>query len=57
MENEAGDLLANPLIAINVGVVDFGSALESQGIQVVFVDWSPPAGGDQEMIDILDQLL
>ena len=45
------------MIAINVGVQDFGSALEQQGVQVIYVDWSPPAGGDQEMIDLLDQLL
>ncbi len=28
-----------------------------KNIQVVYVEWSPPAGGDQEMIDLLDQLL
>jgi FdrA protein len=44
-------------LAINVGIQEFGSALEEQGIQVVYVEWSPPAGGDQEMIDLLDQLL
>ena len=46
-----------PFIAINVGVRDFGQALEQQGVQVVYVEWSPPAGGDQEMLDLLDQLL
>jgi len=40
-----------------VGIQDFGSALEEQGIQVIYVEWSPPAGGDQEMIDLLDKLL
>lgn len=51
------DLFAEPLVAINVGVRDFGQALEEQGVEVIYVDWSPPAGGDQEMIDLLDQLL
>ena len=51
------DLFSSPIIAINVGVRDFGEALQQQGVQVVFVDWSPPAGGDQDMIDLLDQLL
>ncbi len=50
-------LFTGPLIAINVGVRDFGLALEQQDVQVIYVDWSPPAGGDQEMLDLLDQLL
>ena len=51
------ELLSSPLVAINVGVRDFGQALEQQGVAVIYVDWVPPAGGDQEMIDLLDQLL
>jgi FdrA protein len=51
------DLFQGSIVAINLGVQDFGEALEGQGIQVVYVDWSPPAGGDQEMMDLLDQLL
>ena len=43
--------------SLNVGIQDFGSALEEQGIQVIYVEWNPPAGGDQEMIDLLDKLL
>ena len=50
-------LFTGPLIAINVGVRDFGLALEQQDVQVIYVDWSPPAGGDQEMLDLLDRLL
>jgi FdrA protein len=57
MENYLGDLLQVPIVAINVGVQDFGEALEQQGIHVVYVEWTPPAGGDQEMIDLLEQLL
>lgn len=55
--DEKMDLFQGFIVVINVGVQDFGSALEQQGIQVVYVDWSPPAGGDQEMIELLDQLL
>lgn len=57
MENNPGDLLKGPLIAINVGVQDFGESLEQQDVNVIYVDWSPPAGGAQEMIDLLDLLL
>jgi len=56
-ENSIEDLLTRPLTAINLGIQSFGEALEDQGVEVVFVDWVPPAGGDQEMIDLLDTLM
>jgi hypothetical protein len=34
-----------------------GANLEQQGVEVVQVDWTPPAGGDLEMVDLLDELL
>ncbi len=55
--DEKKDLLECVIVAINVGVHDFGSSLEEQGIQVIYVEWAPPAGGNQEMMDLLDQLL
>jgi len=51
------DLLNQPLIVINVGLKDFAENLERQEVEVVQVEWSPPAGGDQELIDLLDNLL
>ena len=57
MENNPINLLNTALVVINVGVQDFGAALEEQGVKVYYVEWSPPAGGDQEMIELLDQLL
>jgi hypothetical protein len=57
MENNARDLLNGPIVAINVGVQDFGEALEQQNVRVIYVDWTPPAGGDQDIIDLLDGLL
>ena len=44
-------------VAINVGVEDFAASLKSQGVEVVQVDWAPPAGGDRELAELLDQLL
>jgi hypothetical protein len=35
----------------------FAKNLEDQNVDVVLVDWRPPAGGDQEMIKLLDQLM
>ena len=50
-------LLSSPVRAINVGVEDFAESLEAQGTEVVHVSWSPPSGGDQEIIAILNQIL
>ncbi len=41
----------------SIWVRSFAASLEQQDVEVVHVDWTPPAGGDQEMIDILDTLL
>jgi hypothetical protein len=51
------DVLVEPLVVINVGVRAFAESLESQGINVTQVDWVPPAAGDQQMIDLLEDLL
>lgn len=57
MINQADQLLNEPLIVINLGLDKFAKSLEDQNVTVIRVDWRPPAGGDQEMIALLDQLL
>ena len=57
MEQSRNDLLDRPLEVINIGVELFAEALGKQGVRVVQVEWRPPAGGDPEMMSILDQLL
>lgn len=57
MEPRADKTLEEPLVVINLGLSGFALSLEKQGVQVVQVDWLPPAGGDQEMIDLLETLL
>ena len=57
MQTPIDELLGQGPIAINIGVQDFAESLKTQQVQVVDVDWSPPAGGDQEMIELLDELL
>ena len=56
-ETKIDILLAGPIVAINIGLEQFANSLEEQSVAVVQVDWVPPAGGDPEMLDILDQLL
>ena len=50
------DLLDGPVAVVNIGLVQFARTLEGQGVDVVQVDWSPPAGGDRRLIDLLDKL-
>ena len=59
METETGidRMLATPVAAINIGVEDFAENLEAQDAQVLHVNWTPPAGGDPEIIAILDKIL
>ena len=57
MEDPIQQLLNNPPVVINLGLKKFADSLDVQNIEVLQVDWSPPAGGDQEMIDLLDDLL
>lgn len=57
MQSKIDELLQNPIVVINVGLVKFAESLKEQKVELVQVDWVPPAGGDQEMIDLLDQLL
>ncbi len=51
------DLLQKAPVFLNVGARVFGDSLREAGYEVVYVDWSPPAGGDVRMADLLDELL
>ena len=57
MEGKMNELLQRGPVAINLGLMDFASYLEIQGIEVIHVNWAPPAGGDPELMAILDELL
>ena len=57
IEDAVWKLLNEPLVVINLGLKKFAENLEEQDVEIVQVDWNPPAGGDQEMIELLDELL
>lgn len=57
MSGELEVLLQTPLAVIAVGLRDFAESLKQQDVEVVQVDWTPPAGGDKEMADLLEKLL
>jgi FdrA protein len=50
-------LLQTRPVFVNVGVRGFGESLSEAGYDVVQVDWAPPAGGDERMAALLDDLL
>jgi FdrA protein len=41
---------------VNVGLESFARELAAGGVQVVHVEWSPPAGGDPALADLLSKL-
>lgn len=57
MQSSIEQLLKEPLVVVNLGLKSFADSLEEQQVEVVHVSWSPPAGGDQEMMDLLENLL
>lgn len=57
MDDKMTDLLNKPLIVINVGVQKFADSLLEQDVDITHIDWSPPAGGDEQMLGLLDTFL
>lgn len=49
-------MLNDPLSAINVGLESFAESLAVQETPVVHVDWRPPAGGNEELMSILERM-
>jgi FdrA protein len=57
MRTKLEELLQDGPVVINLGVREFAESLQDQEVDVVHVDWAPPAGGDTEMAKLLDKLL
>ena len=57
MPTRIDELLHEPIVVINLGLKKFAESLEEQQVEVVQVDWVPPAGGDKEMVELLDAIL
>ena len=56
-QTNADRLLSETLILINVGLGKFAKSLEEQKVDMIQVDWMPPASGDKQVIDLLEQIL
>lgn len=50
------ELFAEELKVINVGNPNFKEDLARQGVDVIDLDWQPPAGGKKDLIEALDKL-
>jgi FdrA protein len=50
------ETIEKPVSAINIGLESFYDSLISQGASAVHVDWQPPAGGDDELLSILEKM-
>ncbi len=49
-------LLDAELKVINIGVKTFYDSLRDQGVEVIHVDWRPPASGELELAKLLEKL-
>ena len=57
MQDATWRLLNEPVVVINLGLKKFAENMEDQDVEVVQVDWTPPAGGDEDLVALLDRLL
>ena len=57
MKRSFKELLQSDPVFVNVGVAEFARSLLNAGFETINLRWSPPAGGDREMSELLDKLL
>ena len=50
------ELLQSRPRVINLGLAVFAIDLDAQDVDVVHVDWRPPAGGDEDLARLLSML-
>ena len=55
-QDKIAELLESDLTVINVGLDGFASDLRALGIDVVQVEWVPPAGGNVKLAALLSKL-
>ena len=55
-KNKISELLGTDLTVVNVGLDDFAADLQALGIDVVHVEWVPPAGGNAKLAALLSKL-
>ncbi len=53
---EKEKLFNKELKIINIGIEMFADDLEKQNVDVIHVNWRPPAGGDLDILKLLEKL-
>lgn len=48
--------IQQPVRVINMGIESFSEDLRKVEVDVIQMDWRPPAGGDRKLIALLDSL-
>jgi len=46
-------IFSEPLRVVNIGVEEFAENLKAAGVEVIQIDWRPPAGGDARLASLL----
>jgi FdrA protein len=54
--DKINELFVSEIKVINMGLVSFAKDLKEQKVNVIHVDWKPPAGGNQKMASLLAKL-
>ena len=49
-------LFSGKLVVINCGLRIFKKGIEESGGRCINMDWKPPAGGDDKLMDILEKM-
>jgi len=55
-EETPNGLLSQSIKVINVGLEGFSRELADQQVPVLQVQWTPPAGGDPKLAELLSKL-
>ncbi len=56
-EFQMANILQEDLQVINLGITQFMTEVEVQGVPVVHVEWAPPKEDDEEIENLLESLL
>ena len=51
------NLLEAPIRVVNIGLQKFADDLVGQDVEVVQVDWAPPARGNTQLANLLSRLM
>lgn len=49
-------LFNSNLQVVNMGLESFSKDLKNQNVSVIHMNWRPPAGGNEKMIELLRKL-